>query len=249
MLTGVNKSKINLHSFWLYYLKGKTSNKNCTWGLWHSFQSSSKILCVRNTIRKPVLYSSLYNVEGNKSSLVPDKDMSYSCFATTKYSWIKCGHSVCNHCLVFKDDEETPGWVAGKSMGYCIACEKEGASTNNGHKKKANSGQGMETKSRLGETTRSRLGETTSSRRGETTSSGQGEKIDNNEKDKREAMGWWVVFLTVYAALLNWFVSIDVCTMQVNLLLWKSEGLNWKAKWRIFEAIVSARVQRWKRGG
>ena len=62
-------------------------------------------------------------------------------FATTKYSCIKCGHSVCNCCSVFKDDEGTPGWVAGKSVGYCISCEKEeGASTNNRQEEKANSG-------------------------------------------------------------------------------------------------------------
>lgn len=126
-----------------------------------------------------------------KFSVVPDEDMCYSCFATTKYSCKKCGHSVCNHCSVFKDDEETPGWVAGKSVGYCIACENEGgASTNNGQEEKANSGQGMKTKSGLGETTSSGRGETTSCGRGETTSSGRGEKINNNEKDKRETMGW-----------------------------------------------------------
>ena len=50
-----------------------------------------------------------------KFTVVPDEDMCYSCFATTKYSCIKCGHSVCNRCSVFKDDEGTPGWVAGKS--------------------------------------------------------------------------------------------------------------------------------------
>ena len=88
----------------------------------------------------------------------------YSCFATTKYSCIKCGHSVCNHCSVFKDDEGTPGWVAGKSVGYCISCEKEeGASTNNGQEEKANSGQGMKTKSGLGETRSSGQREKTSS--------------------------------------------------------------------------------------
>ena len=60
-----------------------------------------------------------------KFTVVPDEDMCYSCFATTKYSCIKCGHSVCNRCSVFKDDEGTPGWVAGKSVGYCISCEKK----------------------------------------------------------------------------------------------------------------------------
>ena len=99
-----------------------------------------------------------------KVTVVPDEDMCYSCFATTKYSCIKCGHSVCNRCSVFKDDEGTPGWVAGKSVGYCISCEKEeGASTNNGKEEKANSGQGMKTKSGLGETRSSGQREKTSS--------------------------------------------------------------------------------------
>ena len=99
-----------------------------------------------------------------KFTVVLDEDMCYSCFATTKYSCIKCGHSVCNRCSVFKDDEGTPGWVAGKSVGYCISCEKEeGASTNNGQEEKANSGQGMKTKSGLGETRSSGQREKTSS--------------------------------------------------------------------------------------
>ena len=131
-----------------------------------------------------------------KFSVVPDEDMCFSCFATTKYSCIKCGHSVCNRCSVFQEDEETPGWVAGKSVGYCIPCEKEeGASKTvstknlsvNGQEERVNSGQGMKRKSELGETT----------------SSGQGEKMNNNEEDKREAMSWLVVFLTVYVDLLN----------------------------------------------
>ena len=117
-------------------------------------------------------------------TVVPDEDMCYSCFATTKYSCIKCGHSVCNRCSVFKDDEGTPGWVAGKSVGYCISCEKEeGASTNNGQEEKANSGQGMKTKSGLGETR--------SSGQREKTSSGRGEKMDNNEEEKREEARSW----------------------------------------------------------
>ena len=111
-----------------------------------------------------------------KFTVVPDEDMCYSCFATTKYSCIKCGHSVCNRCSVFKDDEGTPGWVAGKSVGYCISCEKEeGASTNNGQEEKANSEQGVKTKSGLGEKT----------------SSGRGEKMDNNGEDKREEATSW----------------------------------------------------------
>ena len=127
-----------------------------------------------------------------KFSVVPDEDTCFSCFATTKYSCIKCGHSVCNRCSVFQEDEETPGWVAGKSVGYCIPCEKEeGAtttvSTKNGQEERVNSGQGMKRKSGLGETR----------------NSGQGEKMNNNEEDKREAMSWLVVFLTVYVDLLN----------------------------------------------
>lgn len=73
-----------------------------------------------------------------KHAVVPKEDMCFSCFATTKYSCIKCGHSVCNRCSVFKDEEKTPGWKAGVSVGFCIACDKEEAtSANSGQEEKA----------------------------------------------------------------------------------------------------------------
>ena len=157
-------------------------------------------------------------------AVVPDEDMCYSCFATTKYSCIKCAYPVCNRCSVFEDDEETPGWVAGKSVGFCFACVNEGGHL---HTKTTSSGLGETSSSGLGEATSSGLGETTSSGREETTSCGRGEttscgwrkEINNNEKEKRESMGWWVVFLTVSAVemiCLNWFLydAIQLITLE-----------------------------------
>ena len=56
--------------------------------------------------------------------MVAYMDMSFSYFDTTKYTCLKCSNSVCNRCSVFQE-EETPGWQAGKSVAFCIACVKE----------------------------------------------------------------------------------------------------------------------------
>ena len=54
-----------------------------------------------------------------------DEDTCISCFATTKYNCLHCEMSICNKCSVFEDNEEAPGWTAGKSVGHCEACIKE----------------------------------------------------------------------------------------------------------------------------
>ena len=33
--------------------------------------------------------------------------------------------SICNKCSIFENDEEKPGWVAGKSVAYCEGCDKD----------------------------------------------------------------------------------------------------------------------------
>ena len=54
-----------------------------------------------------------------------DEDTCMSYFAITKYHCLHCEISICNKCSVFEDNEEAPGWTAGKSVGHCEACIKE----------------------------------------------------------------------------------------------------------------------------
>ena len=60
-------------------------------------------------------------------TLVPEEDMCYFCFETTKYSCIKCANAICYRCSAFESDEETLGWIAGirKAFGYCLPCKQE----------------------------------------------------------------------------------------------------------------------------
>ena len=53
------------------------------------------------------------------------------CQKETKYKCITCNSPVCNRCSLFQDDEETIGWEAGVSVGYCPNCE--GNSTTDKH--------------------------------------------------------------------------------------------------------------------
>ena len=57
--------------------------------------------------------------------MVPEEDMCYSCFEATKYSCIKCTNAICNRCSAFESNEEIPGWIAGKAVGYCLPCKQE----------------------------------------------------------------------------------------------------------------------------
>ena len=57
--------------------------------------------------------------------MVPEEDMCYSCFEATKYSCIECTNAICNRCSAFESNEETPGWIAGEAVGYCLPCKQE----------------------------------------------------------------------------------------------------------------------------
>ena len=57
--------------------------------------------------------------------MVPEEHMCYSCFETTKYSCIKYTNAISNRCSAFKSKEETPGWIAGKAVGYSLTCKQE----------------------------------------------------------------------------------------------------------------------------
>ena len=58
-------------------------------------------------------------------TVVPEEDVCYSCFETTKYSCIKCTNAICNRCSAFESNEETLGFIAGKAVGYCLRCKQE----------------------------------------------------------------------------------------------------------------------------
>ena len=45
-----------------------------------------------------------------------------SCSFETKYICIKCKIYCCTRCSEPEYDEETTGWKAGKSVGYCEDC-------------------------------------------------------------------------------------------------------------------------------
>ena len=32
---------------------------------------------------------------------------------------------ICNRCSAFESNEETPGWIAGAAVGYCLPCKHE----------------------------------------------------------------------------------------------------------------------------
>ena len=46
------------------------------------------------------------------------------CKRNTKYSGITCGKSVCVRveCSIAEENEDTLGWEANKSIGYCLPC-------------------------------------------------------------------------------------------------------------------------------
>ena len=52
-------------------------------------------------------------------------NMCSSCFSRTKYSCLKCRNNFCMRCSVFENDEDTPGWRAGKSVAHCEVCFEE----------------------------------------------------------------------------------------------------------------------------
>ena len=48
-----------------------------------------------------------------------------SCFASTNYICLSCSNAFCMRCSVFEQDEEKPGWKAGRSVAYCEAGFRE----------------------------------------------------------------------------------------------------------------------------
>ena len=49
-------------------------------------------------------------------------NMCSSCFSMTKYKCLKSKIPICINCSIFEEDENSTGWMAGRSVGYCEPC-------------------------------------------------------------------------------------------------------------------------------
>ena len=58
-------------------------------------------------------------------SSTEEVDMCSSCFCVTRYTCLKCEKPICDKCSIFEANEDTPGWVAGKRVGFCEPCAKD----------------------------------------------------------------------------------------------------------------------------
>ena len=54
-----------------------------------------------------------------------DEDSCMSCLDTTKYRCLRCKFPLCNKCSLPEENDEIPGWKAGKFVAYCVPCSKE----------------------------------------------------------------------------------------------------------------------------
>ena len=45
-----------------------------------------------------------------------------SCLDMTKYRYRRCKFPLCNKCSLTEENEEIPGWKAGKFVAYCASC-------------------------------------------------------------------------------------------------------------------------------
>ena len=57
--------------------------------------------------------------------MAASEDICSSCFNNTKYKCLLCGLPFCMKCSVFENDEDVPGWAAGKAVAYCEVCFEE----------------------------------------------------------------------------------------------------------------------------
>ena len=58
-----------------------------------------------------------------------DEDSCISCLDTTKYCCLCCKFPLCNKCSLANENDEIPGWKAGKFVTYCVPCSKKAHST------------------------------------------------------------------------------------------------------------------------
>ena len=67
--------------------------------------------------------SGVMNVNSVKENLCE------SCLKLTKYMCIDCGCSICVSCSKFEENEDAPGWTAGKAVAYCKFCAADRSSS------------------------------------------------------------------------------------------------------------------------
>lgn len=59
------------------------------------------------------------------AEMAAEDDTCMSCFQTTKYECIDCRLPLCNRCSIEEINESTPGWLARKRVGHCLACTED----------------------------------------------------------------------------------------------------------------------------
>ncbi|XP_065054393.1 uncharacterized protein LOC135683145 [Rhopilema esculentum] len=64
------------------------------------------------------------------ASCIPKTDFCSKCTKETKYVCMNCRIPICNVCSYAEENEETPGWSSGRSVGYCGECSKEEGAEN-----------------------------------------------------------------------------------------------------------------------
>ena len=99
-----------------------------------TYISASTSIILLKSMRRIVLFlrnnMAAWRANTN-SSHSHDEDTCSSCFDSTRYCCLHCQMAICNKCSVFEENEDTGGWVAGKSVSYCEPCSKELKSNNN----------------------------------------------------------------------------------------------------------------------
>lgn len=61
-----------------------------------------------------------------------DENLCKSCLKLTKYKCIDCGSFVCVPCSEFEENDDAPGWTAGKAVAYCHFCAGDRSSSAEG---------------------------------------------------------------------------------------------------------------------
>ena len=60
-----------------------------------------------------------------RAGVEDDKDSCMSCLNTTEYRCLRCSEPLCNKCSLPEENDDIPGWKAGKFVSYCVPYSKE----------------------------------------------------------------------------------------------------------------------------